>query len=92
VSHSLAALPGGALVAQGITDLGSGSETIEALVVSIGHPRLTALGLALPPPLDEPEHRLYQALSASEPDAAHGRYNALVRQLVSFERAFACAA
>jgi hypothetical protein len=35
----------------------------------------------------EPEHRLYAALAAENPGAAHSRYNALIRRLVSFERA-----
>jgi hypothetical protein len=41
---------------------------------------------------DPPEHRLYELLSTSDPDAAHSRYNALIRRLVSFERAVECAA
>jgi hypothetical protein len=31
-------------------------------------------------------------LAAEDADSAHGRYNALIRQLVSFERAAECAA
>jgi hypothetical protein len=38
---------------------------------------------------DLPEHRLYQLLAAAHGDAAHSRYNALLRRLVSFERAAA---
>jgi hypothetical protein len=38
-----------------------------------------------------PEHRLYDFLARDEPDAAHSRYNALIRRLVSFERALECA-
>jgi hypothetical protein len=34
-----------------------------------------------------PEHRLYGLLSAEDSDSAHSRYNALVRRLVSYERA-----
>ncbi len=34
-----------------------------------------------------PEHRLYQLLSRSNTDTAHGQYNALIRRLVSHERA-----
>jgi hypothetical protein len=36
---------------------------------------------------DSPEHRLYDRFAAEDPDSAHGRYNALIRRLVSFERA-----
>ena len=85
-------LPGGDLVAKGLDDLGEGTESMEALLVSIGAPRLEHLGIDVPAPLDDPEHRLYRMLAAGDPDSAHGRYNALIRELVSFERAFACAA
>lgn len=84
------ALPAGDLVSQGITDLLEERESVAALLVSIGEPRLRALGLDLPRTLPEPERRLYQRLSAEGSDAAHSRYNALVRRLVSFERALAC--
>lgn len=85
------ALPGADLVVQGVADLRDGRETVAALLVSIGAPRLRVLGLDVPAPLRSPEHRLYQRLSAEDEDAAHSRYNALVRRLVSFERALACA-
>jgi hypothetical protein len=42
-------------------------------------------------PLPSPEHRLYKLLSEEEPASAHSRYNALVRRLVSYERAAECA-
>jgi hypothetical protein len=80
-------LPGGELVSQGIRDLERGVESAEALLVSIGAPRLRRLGFALPRPFASPEHRLYELLRAQHGDAAHSRYNALVRRLVSFERA-----
>lgn len=83
-------LPGADLVSAGLDDLGSGIESIEALLVSIGAPRLRSLGFTLPPPLADPEHRLYELLAREHADGAHGRYNALVRRLVSFERAAAC--
>jgi hypothetical protein len=85
------ALPGADLVKRGIDDLRVGRVTIESLLVSIGAPRLVSLGLDLGTPLEDAEHRLYQHLAVDDPDAAHGRYNALVRRLVSFERALACA-
>jgi hypothetical protein len=59
--------------------------------VSIGAPRLRQLGLPITDPIPGSEHRLYDLLSRSAPDSAHSRYNALVRRLVSFERAMACA-
>lgn len=86
-----AALPGAKLVRTGIEDLERGVESIEALLVSIGAPRLARLGLEVPSPLPSPEKRLYELLRQEDSDAAHSRYNALVRRLVSFERAAECA-
>jgi hypothetical protein len=86
----LEGLPGADLIEAGMIDLADGRETIPALLVSIGAPRLSALGLAITHAFDHPEHRLYQRLAADDPRAAHGRYNAYLRRLVSFERAAAC--
>jgi hypothetical protein len=83
-------LPGGDLVEKGLGDLDRGEVSLEALLVSIGSPRLDRLGVAVPNPLSEPELGLYALLASDDPDAAHGRYNGLVRRLVSFERALAC--
>jgi len=85
------ALPGGDLIDEGLTDLRAGRETIAALLVAIGSPRLRRAGIELPDSLPEdPEHRLYGLLAKDEPDSAHSRYNALIRRLVSFERAAEC--
>jgi hypothetical protein len=84
-------LPGADLVERGLADLGRGDVTLEALLVSIGAPRLRLLGVEVPQTLPDPEHGLYALLHAEDEDAAHGRYNALVRRLVSYERALACA-
>ena len=84
-------LPGGDLVRQGVQDLQAGSVTIPALLVSIGAPRLRRAGLRVPAALDRPEHRLYEVLLREHALTAHSRYNALVRRLVSFERAAECA-
>ena len=78
-------------MADGIEDLAHGKSTIEALLVSIGEPRLERLGLHIPASIPSPEHRLYELLAAEDPGAAHTRYNALIRRLVSFERAAECA-
>jgi hypothetical protein len=87
-----AGLPGADLIEQGIADLRRGAETIPALLVSIGHPRLSRLVAGLPPPLEaSPEHRLYERLARADPERAHSAYNALIRRLVSFERAAECA-
>lgn len=86
-------LPGEELVEKGLTDLESGEDTVEALLVLIGAPRLRDLGIEIPDQRSEksPEHRLYELLAREHGDAAHSRYNALLRRLISFERAAACA-
>src|SRR5213595_716692 len=76
LTMAVEALPGEELVQRRLGGLRRRDETVEALLVSIGAPRLRSLGFDVPAPFDEP--------------SAHGRYNALVRQLVSFERAAAC--
>lgn len=92
-------LPGADLIEQGLRDLAAGTESDAAYLVLIGAPRLQRLGMTLPappaawfaPPHDPgPEHRLYARLASSNSDSAHSRYNALIRTLVSFERAGAC--
>jgi hypothetical protein len=82
-------LPGAELVEKGLRDLERRSESVESLLVSIGAPRLLRAGLAVPDPFPDPEQRLYELLRTAHGDAAHSRYNALVRRLVSFERAAA---
>ena len=74
---------------QGLRDLAAGTtNTQEALLVLIGAPRLQGLGIAVPAAdVARPEHALYDLLAAEDSDSAHSRYNALVRRLVSFERA-----
>ena len=62
-----------------------GAEIIEAGLADLA--RDVESVPATPP---DPEHRLYALLARDDPDAAHGRYNALIRRLVSYERALAC--
>jgi hypothetical protein len=90
-ARDIDALPGADLVQRGIADLGAGHESAEALLVSIGAPRLRSVGVALTAPIASPEHKLYLLLAAEKGDGAHSAYNALIRRLVSFERAAACA-
>jgi hypothetical protein len=84
-SHLLA-LPGADLVAKGLADLRAGCRSDEALLVSIGAPRLRSLGTEVPAPIPEPEHTLYLRLAERSGDGAHSAYNALIRRVVSFER------
>lgn len=83
-------VPGADLIAEGLADLATGADSVPALLVSIGAPRLRALGIVGVRTLPDAEHRLYARLHAEYGDAAHSRYNALLRRLVSFERALAC--
>jgi len=83
--------PGEDLIEQGIEDLANGAETIPSLLVSIGAPRLRRIGLQIPEnTFSTPEHRLYRLLAKDDSDGTHSKYNALIRRLVSFERAAEC--
>jgi hypothetical protein len=84
------ALPGADLIRKGLADLDNGVESIEALLVLVGAPRLREAGVDVVdtlPRTDYPEHRLYDLLAQVHGDGAHSQYNALIRRLVSFERA-----
>lgn len=78
------------MIDEGLRDLAASIESVPSLLVSIGAPRLRRLGLAVTDPIPDPERRLYDRLHAEDPDAAHSRYNALIRRLVSYERAAEC--
>lgn len=80
-------LPGAELILTGCADLARHRETIAALLVSIGASRLRRVGYDVRDPIPNAGQRLYELLSRTGAASAHGRYNALVRRLVSFERA-----
>ena len=84
------ALPGADLIREGLRDLQRGVESVPALLVLVGAPRLRELGIEVPDGSGLPEHRLYDLIARDDPDSAHSRYNALIRRLVSFERAAEC--
>ncbi len=84
------ALPGADLIRDGLRDLANGVESIPAMLVLVGGPRLRRIGFDVPDVPFLPEHRLYELLAAENSNAAHSRYNALIRRLVSFERAAEC--
>ena len=91
MSAAARTLPGSDLVETGLHDLEHGVRSLPALLVEVGAPRLRRLGIAVPQaPGAAPEHRLYALLAQADPDSAHSRYNALIRRLVSYERAAAC--
>jgi hypothetical protein len=89
IAIDMAGLPGSELIERGLADLRNGHESSEALLVSIGAPRLQALGVPIAKPISSPEHKLYARLAAEKGDGAHSACNAMVRRLVSFERAAA---
>lgn len=84
------ALPGADLIREGLRDLADGVESVPALLVLVGAPRLRRIGLDVPDTEYFPEDRLYEKLAAIHGDGAHSQYNALIRRLVSFERAAEC--
>ena len=90
----MTSLPASDLIETGLRDLREQRETIASLLVSIGAPKLRSLGLDIPHSSlasdASPEHRLYDLLATENPDSAHSKYNALIRKLVSFERALPC--
>lgn len=84
-------LPFGDVVEQGLRDLRQRLSSVPALLVSIGASRLQACGIEVVDPIVQPEIKLYLKLQETFGDAAHSRYNALIRGLVSYERALECA-
>lgn len=86
----MAGLPGEALVRRGLEDLASRRRTAAACLAEIAAPRLRRAGLLRSATSTryriEPELRLYRILRRRSGDA-YTRYNALVRELVSFEQA-----
>lgn len=83
-------LPGAHLIRQGLADIAGNRETIAACLVQIGSPKLKRCGLPLNTPDEmalDADHRLYHLLGREHGDEAHSRYNSLLRELVSFERA-----
>ena len=81
-------LPGADTIRTGLADFAAGHESVGSLLIQIGAPRLTWLGITLPAKPDmDADRRLYRLLSAHHGNAAHSQFNSLIRQLVSFERA-----
>ena len=77
-------------MAKGIDDLRRGEFTIEANLVLVGAPRLRSIGVEVPRAKgrpESPESALYAAICENGAGNEHSQYNALIRRLVSFERA-----
>ena len=91
----LSDLPGGDLILRGIEELASGDTGEYGLVVLVASMRLRDLGLKLPQRDDivRPVNlQLYELLQGAYGVGAYSRYNALLRSLSSFIRAFERAA
>jgi hypothetical protein len=84
----LSGLPGADRIIEGLQDFHHGRHTIPACLVRMARPRLSRAGLmsTCPPRDDGAELALYEKLEA-EGTRAHSCYNALVRELISFEHA-----
>jgi len=82
-------IPGAEIVRAGLDDLARRERTIPALLVSMAAPRLRLLGIRVPEGFPHPEDALFDTLEEVHGRAAHARYNALVRRMVSFARAAA---
>jgi len=85
----ISGLPGESLVRKGLADLHSGERTVPAYLVDIARSRFEAAGLLSSTDKSlsqEPELELYRLLRLEGGDA-YSRYNALLRELISFEQA-----
>ena len=90
VTALFAGLPGAELVAAGLADVAAGRESVAGELVKLGSPRLRECGVDVAVSREdalEADRRLYRLLGAEHGREAHSQYNALIRQLVSFERA-----
>ncbi len=83
-------LPAGPLIRQGLDDLANCRESVASCLVKIASSRLRRCGGEVAVPDEDAlnsDRQLYALLGREHGDAAHSRYNALLRELVSFERA-----
>jgi len=81
-------LPGATLIQQGLKDHRENRHTMPSCLVRMARRRLVEAGLMEASPLQDidAELDLYHLLS-HEGNQAHSRYNALIRELISFEHA-----
>ncbi len=89
IGSGLERLPGGELIRQGLADYAAGDCTIPACLIGVAHTRLSRAGLlaaSVTRLFAEPERQLYFLLRQETGDP-YSRYNALLRELISFEQA-----
>jgi hypothetical protein len=81
-------LPGAERIQEGLRDHRENRRTIPSCLVRMARPRLAKAGLMEA----DPQHDIHAELDlyhllAHEGNQAHSRYNALIRELISFEHA-----
>ena len=82
-------LPGGERMLEGLQDWRAGQTTISSCLIAIAFGKFRNVGLVEgESPIREAELVLYDLLR-KEGGNAYGRYNSLIRELVSFGRALA---
>ncbi len=82
-------LPGGERMLEGLQDWRAGQTTISSCLIAIAFGKFRKAGLVEgESPIREAELVLYDLLR-KEGGNAYGRYNSLIRELVSFGRALA---
>lgn len=89
-------IPGGVIVDTGLQDLLAERGSKEAYLVALAAPRLRREGVPVPFPsqdwhgsVPDPHEKLYRLIEAESGELAHSRYNAYMRQVVSFADALA---
>jgi hypothetical protein len=88
-SEEIMRLPGGDRMLQGLQDWRDGRTTVNSSLVVIAFGKFRAAGLVSgEAPFAQAELVLYDLLK-KEGHNAYGRYNSLIRELVSFGRALA---
>ena len=87
---TLDGLPANDMIQQGLDDLAQRRVSVAACLVKIASPRMRRCGMEMLISDDEAlnaDRELYALLGHEHGKEAHSRYNALLRELVSFERA-----
>jgi hypothetical protein len=89
-------IPGGEMIDHGLRDLLIEHSSKEAYLVALAAPRLRREGVPVPIPSEawiknfpDLHEKLYRLLEEENEELAHARYNAYLRQVVSFADALA---
>ncbi len=88
-SEEIASFPGGQRMLRGLEDWRGGLVTVDSCLIAVAFGKFRNAGLVSgEAPIDQAELVLYDLLR-KEGGNAYGRYNSLIRELVSFGRALA---